>query len=246
MAGLLTLLLSLLLTASLWAAPSRLQFGTNFTTVGVDSADVSGTTAGNTLLVCWCAVWQGGGFSTVNPVFSDTQGNTWAVAINRGINDAASDLHRIYLGYAISTTAAPVTVTCNPPGTDTGVSMVVAEYAGTALASPLDKTATNASTAGSTSVTSGTTAATARASELLVAGMVYGPGDSTTITETAPLVLVAEQETTGLMMDISAVDRILTAAGTYNAAWTLGASRPWAAFVATFLGTRRVIRNIGP
>jgi hypothetical protein len=191
--------------------------------------------AANSLLKACCAVYQGT-FGATNATFSDTKGNTWSVAFNIGVDDANFNKARLYMGYALNTNGAgPDTVTCNPPGTSDYITLVIVEESGMAQASVLDQTATASNgTTSSSAVSSGTTGTTAQADEVLTACMLYDAPSNTTITETAPLVLVRESEEQVATQSIAVGDRTLSSTGTYSAAWTLGAGANWAAGVATF------------
>jgi hypothetical protein len=217
---------------------SRVQSAITAGTGGENSRSVafSTNTQGNTLLVAACGVFQGT-FSTTPATFTDNQESGWSVAINVGVNDGASHQTRLYLAYKIAPTAGVYNITCDPPGTSNYITLVIAEYSGIALSSPLDQVATNADPTGSASVTSGTTATTVQANELLIGLMSHASSTgATSITPVAPLLQVEEEEDWTQFENMAVGDRVLSSTGTFAAQWTLGTSEPYVAGVATFKG----------
>jgi hypothetical protein len=200
-------------------------------------AYTSNVGAGSVFLVA-CSALLESGFSLTNPVLSDTLGNTWTVQVNVGVSDADSLADRLYIGTALSLSGGPNTVTCNPPGPNAFITIVIAEISGLDQGSPVDRVAScggiSCQNSGAT-VLSGTTSTTAQADELIIAAMTYLQTGGLTITENAPCILLQEFENWDISEPISVCSDIVSTTGTQARTWTLsGADAYKAAGIVTF------------
>jgi hypothetical protein len=207
-------------------AYALVQSKTGFAT-GADSYSLSfdsTPTAGN-LIVCGVGAYNGVTTCTA----SDNQGNTWAQAVQRlsGGTGERSSLH-----YAVATTSSGTfTVTVNPSGASSDITIVIAEFSGNASSSVLGNTNNGGGT--STSPSSGSVSTTE--SGELVVGNVSHAGSDRTITEGGGWTLIREDEGGSAHMPISMIYQIVPSASSVTATWTLGTGAvEWMAVAAAF------------
>ena len=185
-------------------------------------AFVSNVTAGNSIIV---GCRTGGTTGTVT--VADNLGNTY---VQDAEQDQTDDLHRAWIFSAHNVTGGACTVTVTVSVSST-LRMCIAEYSGLATSSTLDKTAT-AQHAASTTPSSGATGTLLIPDELVVgastvaADSTYTAGSGYTRRTSAP----SNAGTARMAME----DKIVAATTGVTADWTLGASTPWAALVATY------------
>ena len=240
-----TVSLLLAMPQLLWSATlvqSRLIIGSGGDP-SLGLAYTSSVTSGSCLIAA-CAVYLTDGFSTTNPAFTDTQTNTWTVSNNEGVRDPNSLLSRIYMARATAGSSAGNTVTCNPPGASSFITLVILEYSGMSTCTP-DQVSDGSGGVGGTAVSSGSTPTTTQADETVVGAMTYEEAPDTTITVDSPCVSIQENEDQIPSQPIAVCDYTVGATGAQVAAWTLGTSKKWAAVVLTLKhaavvgGTRR-------
>jgi hypothetical protein len=179
------------------------------------------------IVVAWA------GFTGNDPspfVFSDNQGNTYAVAVTSPLT--SSNNVRSAIGYAkIATSSGSFTVTVDPNTTTQFITAQAWEVSGLAASTPLDQTNTAAGT--STSPTSGSVTTT-QADEILVAAFSdLGTGNSAITAPGAPWVDQFEEENGALFVRGSGQYQIVAATGTYSATWT-SAGAEWTGCIASF------------
>jgi hypothetical protein len=125
----------------------------------LSKAFTSNNTAGNCLIVIGNA-----NYSNVTYTISDTLGNTYAGA--PGSPELYSGSQSSYIWYAANCTAGANTVTIVPSSGGVNIGLVILEYSGLALTSPVDAYANNSGNG--TSMTTGNTGTTTQAVELAI------------------------------------------------------------------------------
>jgi hypothetical protein len=175
--------------------------------------------AGNTLIAF--GRFNGGSGA---PTISDTNHNTWVqlISITNG-----SDTNVIWVAY--NAVAGSNNVTVAQP-TQSALQMIIAEYAGVTIVTPLDQSTSG--TATSTSPSSGNVT-TAVANDLLLGFVSNSTTNGLTITPGASFTARATVNGNTYLED-----RVVTATGTYSASATLSASVPWFAAVVALKGTQ--------
>jgi hypothetical protein len=135
-----------------------------------------------------------------------------------------------YYAYNVASGATTVTWAC---GSSTSISMAIHEYSGVAYsADPLDQEAHAQATSG-TAANSGNVTTT-ETDELLF-GMVNEFASGTvTIAADGSYTLRQKYENNSTQMTFGSADQIVTATGTYSAAFTLGSSCGWISRILTF------------
>jgi hypothetical protein len=195
-------------------------------TTGADTLALSfdATPTVNNLIVVGVSAFNGVTTCTV----SDNQGNTWAQAAERLSGDSST---RASLHYAVAATSSGTfTVTTNPSGASSDITIVIAEFSGMATSSVLGNVNNN----GGTSTTPSSGSATTTVASELVVGVVSHTGTDRTITEDGGWTLIREDEGGSSHMPISMIYQE-PAAGSYNAGWTIGTgSVEWMAVIGCF------------
>jgi hypothetical protein len=195
-------------------------------TTGADTFALSfdSTPTVNNLILCAVSAYNGVTTCTV----SDNQGNTWAQSAERlsGGTGERSSLH-----YAVAATSSGTfTITVNPSGASSDITIVIAEFSGMATSSVLGNVNNN----GGTSTTPSSGSATTTVASELVVGALSHTGSDRTITEDGGWTLIQEDEGGSSHMPISMIYQE-PAAGTYNAGWTLGTGAvEWMAVISCF------------
>lgn len=204
-------------------AISVVQSATVFVTgAGSAAASLTGVTTGN-MLLAWLSAYPGG---TVTATCTDNQGNTYTQSY--GQNDTGTGV-MIFGWYAKNVTGGSVTITVDPAGASSDITMVVAEIAGADTTTPADQvnTARNNSTTPSVAVT------TATANEGYFACVTHD-GTDRTITQAGGWTVVREDEGGSTHMPISVIWQT-AAAGTITASWTFGTGAVnWVCGLASF------------
>jgi hypothetical protein len=171
-------------------------------------AFTSGNTAGNLLVVI--------GEANSALSVSDSQGNTWGTAVK--IEDPSSTF--LYIWYAKNCKAGANTVTVSG-----ATNLVIAEYAGADVSSPVDVSSTNIVASSSTTQTSGSAATTA-AGDLVIGaiddgnGILPTPGTGFT--------------SIGNVLTMSTIYKIQATVGAAAATWTTSSGIAYDAVMATF------------
>lgn len=187
------------------------------------AASLTGVAAGNLMLV-WAAVFPG---ATLTATCTDNQGNTYAQSYIQ--NDTTTGI-MIFSYYAKNIVGGSVTVTVDPAGASSDITLVIAEISGADTTAPADQVATNRNngTAPSVAVTTSTPGEGYFA-------MVSHDGTNRTLTEAGGWTLINESEGGSSDMPISVIWQ-LAAAGTVTASWTIGTGAVnWVAGQASFL-----------
>lgn len=186
------------------------------------AASLTGVAAGNMMLV-WAAVFPG---NTLTATCTDNQGNTYTQSYIQ--NDTTTGV-MIFSYYAKNIVGGSVTVTVDPAGGSSDITLVIAEISGADTTAPADQVATNRNngTAPSVAVTTST------ANEGYFA-MVTHTGTNRTITQAGGWTLIDENEGGTADMPISVIWQ-LAAAGTVTASWTIGTGAvDWVCGQSTF------------
>lgn len=167
--------------------------------------------------------------STTTPTFSDSQSNTWTIAID---NTTGSDI--LAIAFAPNIKAGANTVTINPNNGASSVQACAEEYSGVKLLSPLDQS--TSATGTSTTPSSGSVVTTA-ANELIIGGVKNSSSNTLTLSGT-----------TGTLRDVFGLsgvttnscnggesDMVQASAGSVSMTFTYaGATPTWIAGIATF------------
>jgi hypothetical protein len=197
----------------------------NTTGANTFSLSFDATPTANNLILCAVSAYNGVTTCTV----SDNQGNTWAQARQQlsGGTGERSSLH-----YAVATTASGTfTVTADPSGASSDITIVIAEFSSMATSSVLGNV--NSGTGTSTAPSSGA-ASTTVANELVV-GVLSHAGSDRTLTEAGGWTLIQEDEGGSAHMPISMIYQQPAGTGSYTASWTIGTgSVEWMAVVSCF------------
>jgi chitodextrinase len=194
-------------------APAFVRDATGSTTSGTTFTVPIASTAGDALVAS--VAIQAGSTASVSGV-TDTAGGTWTKGAAGFLSGSST---RIELWYRTGGAAvSSVTVTLN---TAKAASADVAEFSGVASASALDAAAGNTGTASSTTATT-PALTTTNASDVLVGAINY-PSSTTTATLNAPGFTALQPFAVSTVQGRAAY-RIVSAAGTYQAAWTLSAA----------------------
>jgi hypothetical protein len=203
----------------------RKQAVTAVTTVLSTSltATISATQAGNTLVVAACC---NAGTLTITDSASQSYSTATTLAGN------TTQTSKIF--YFPNTAAGVTTVTISSTSS-TDLNLIVTEYAGVLVASPLDQTSTHGQTA-STSWTSNATATTAQASELLIGSCMGTLHNNTAFTPGSGWSSVATVLNVrgGANLELFLEDQYALAIGTYAATGTTSQSDNEYASIATF------------
>lgn len=192
------------------------------TSSGSAAALLNGVTAGNLLLV-WLAAFPG---TTVTATCSDSAGNTYAQSY--GQNDTTTG-SMVFGFYAKNVTGGNITITVDPAGASSDITLVVAEISGADTTAPADQT----NTARSNSTGPSVAVTTATANEGYFACVSHNSTDRT-ITQAGGWALIDENEGGSSNMPISVIWQT-AAAGTVTASWTIGTGAvDWVCGVASF------------
>jgi hypothetical protein len=159
--------------------------------------------------------------------FSDNLGNAWVV--DKAQFNAASEDHVSIGSCKNITVGGSCTITYASNGAAETMGIMADEYSGFSGGASLDKSAGNTGTG--TAVDTGTTAATTVADELLMAG-VKDAFNGAPYTWGSSFTKLAETDEAGGRS--SSADRIVSAAGTYNATATQSNAAAYAAAIATY------------
>lgn len=230
------------LSAGTRIIPSLIQSHVQGSASGADNLQLAYLSAvsANHLLVAYCGAYQGATYSTADATFSDTLGNIWTVPINVGPGDGGTgnEESRLWGAYTISGASGTPTVTCNAPGVDNTISMVLLAVSNVQTTTPLDQSAEKNNENGTTTPNVGPTAATTVADGIVIAGMIPGaPYTQTTITAQAPCVLVQHiQAWASGFEPIAVCAYTVSSMGTQSASWVMDTSNSWAAGIAAFQG----------
>lgn len=197
--------------------------GTNTATPTVTTAFGASVTTGNLIVI---SVSNDSGLTGQITSITDTGGNTYTLI---GTELAGSSVLGMY--YAKNVTGgASFTVTVNWSEVSTGrVTVVAQEFSGCDTSSPLDQTAGTGATG--TAVDTGATASTSQADELIVGGVSYD-GVASTLTLGATFTNLGQSNKANA--SAGQESKVVSSVSTYNATFTIGASRNWEARVATF------------
>lgn len=166
--------------------------------------------------------------ATTSAVVSDNKSNTYSQARRR---DITANNEGAWIFYCPNIVSSPTfTVTCNPGGASADITLIIAEFSGVDQAAPFDQSNDNGGD--STTPTSGSVT-TSVAGELYVGLLVHG-NTNRALTEGSGWTLIQENEGGTSNIPASAIYRV-SAAGTYDANWTIGTgSSSYAALIATF------------
>jgi len=181
----------------------------------------SNVTSGNLLV---CVIGNGPVAAPNLATPTDTQGNTWTLAVSQTVLDG-TDFVTMYYAFAGSTGAN--TVTSTGSGTPSDLMMFVFEYSGIVSPSPIDKTHGGlGNSAGNITTTN--------ANDLLLSAIVgdgnvsgWSATNSFTVQETA-----VNSNTVNISM--AAADQIVSAVGTYNTTFNGTGLTGEAAIIASF------------
>ncbi len=190
--------------------------GGNLTSLSASFA--SNNTAGNLIIVV--AGWAG---TTITASVSDSNGNTYQTAV--GPTTGVGSRGQMF--YAENIAGGANTVTVAFSASVSGAHLLIHEYSGIATSNSLDQVT---SATGSSTVCDTGSVTTTQADALLFASC-GAETDPTTITAGTGYTL---RELVGAAGKTATEDQIVSATGTYNATFTLGASAPWLASLATF------------
>jgi len=187
------------------------------------TAVLTSVTAGN-LILCYLAAFPG---STVTATCTDSVSNTYTQLF--GQQDTTTGM-MVFGWYAKNVTGGTLTVTADPAGASSDITIVAIEVSGLDTVTPLDQNATPArgnSTAPSVAVTTST------ANEGYF-GMFSHDGTDRTLTEAGGWTLISEDEGGSTHMPISVIWKT-AAAGTITASWTVGTGAVnWVAGLSSF------------
>jgi hypothetical protein len=184
----------------------------------------SGVTAGNLLVVCGsCFVLASGGPATIS--VTDSQGAYTVLSATQ-----AADDFRLFIAYRIASASGPNTVTVDPVGSSSDLAFSIDEFSGVDTGTPLDVdggSSTGTSTAPADSIT------TIAANALIIAVVSFG-GATTTITKGGSFTQIGQSTSTSAGQPEGCEFQIATTPTSYSANFTLGASRPWTVYAASF------------
>lgn len=198
------------------------------TTNNPTSSFSGGTSAGSLIVV---TAETDAGVASYLTGITDTQGNTYSRITSNLFGSGTGTVEAWYAKGVAGGATTTLTFGWTAAGAS-NVSWVGQEFAGCDTSAPLDKFTTLVEGA-STAPLSGTSAATTQADELVV-GFFGHTGATTTATAGSGYSnLVKNGVSTAWAFQES---KIVAATGTQQAGATLGASRTWAAILATFKG----------
>jgi len=206
-------------------------------TTGVQSVGVvaslakafaSNVTIHNLIAVAVSSYPSSGGTPPTHTV-ADTLTHTYSSAIRlTGAPTDTAAAHQQFYTPNTSAGANTVTVTHVSPGTESFITLAIAEIHGCVFTSPVH--VTDSGTGTSTGPTSGNFTTTL--TSFLWASMLH-IGPDMTITSGSPWNFAFEAED-GDNMPLGAEYRSAEPAGTYAATWTIGISTPWTVLVTAF------------
>jgi hypothetical protein len=187
------------------------------------SATISPTKAGNTIIVSACC-----NAGTLTIADSASQSYSTATTIAGNVTQTSK------IFYFPNTAAGVTTVTISSTSS-TDLNMIVTEYSGVLISSPLDQTSTHAQTS-ATSWTSNATATTAQASELLIGSCMGTLHNNTAFTAGTGWNSIATVLNVrgGANLELFMEDQYSTAISTYAATGTTSQSDDEYAAIATF------------
>lgn len=190
---------------------------------GDASVSLAGVTTGN-LIVVGISVYQG----TIT--VSDNAGNIY----NKAVEQPLSGYDRVAIYYAQNVTGGDLSIRAHSSASTANVTISAHEYSGALTSNALDKIQSAMVNSDSTVINSGNTPVTTQANELVFG--IFGFSKSITITATAGngFTMRQSQGNNYTYEALFAEDKLVTAAGAYNATFTAGKSVKWRAAVATF------------
>ena len=189
----------------------------------VSTAFPGANTAGNLIIV-----FVRMSTTTQTVTVSDTAGNAYSQAVSQL---QSTDGHQLHLFYAPNIKGGANTVNASFSGTNNHPWLAIYEYSGLSTTNPLDKTA--AAQGSSSAPSSGATAVTSAANELVFSGLGLPSSSSATVTAGSAYSLLRQDTKSGGSR--AATEGATTnTVGAYTGSFSLGASLPWSAVVATF------------
>lgn len=222
-------LVLVLITSPAWAAIAEVGGGTQRATKETGSvasttlAFPGNVTSGNLMVLLGMA-----NNSIASVGVTDTLGSTWSCL------SGSFSVDRLYICYAKAPSTGANTVTLTPSA-NASLTFWIDEFTGQHATSPLDVNG-GISTGTSTSPADSLTTTVANA---LVLGVMQkqcgGCTGAESITPAGGYTQIGEEEDATSPLSGSAVFQVVTTAQAYSVSWTIGTSRTWGAYTASFV-----------